>query len=96
MQHILEKYTLYTCCESAQSGPLILFFHPFTNENHNTHEINELMKFAMWTKLHSWMEMTFIHNYFVYVCEVHSILFYFLVRRKVGITFELWFHAKLH
>jgi len=45
MQHILQKYTLHTCCESAQSGPLIVFFHPFTNENHNIHEIDELMKF---------------------------------------------------
>jgi len=45
MQHILQKYTLHTCCESAQSGPLIVFFYPFTNENHNIHEIDELMKF---------------------------------------------------
>jgi hypothetical protein len=42
------------------------------------------------------MEMMFIHSYFVYVCEIDSILFYVLIRRKVGIAFELWFHAKLH
>jgi hypothetical protein len=55
MQHVLQKYTLHTC------------FHPFTNENHNIHEIDELMKF------HNVDQITFmdgndvIHSYFVYV-----------------------------
>jgi hypothetical protein len=27
MYHVLQKYTLNTCCESAQSGPPIMCFH---------------------------------------------------------------------
>jgi hypothetical protein len=28
MQYVLQKYTLYTCHESAQNGPPIVCFHP--------------------------------------------------------------------
>jgi hypothetical protein len=27
MQQVLQKYTLHTCCESAQSGPPVVCFH---------------------------------------------------------------------
>jgi hypothetical protein len=30
MQHVLQKYTLYTCHKSAQSGPPVMCFHLVT------------------------------------------------------------------
>jgi hypothetical protein len=28
MQYVLQKYTLYTCHENAQSGSSVMCFHP--------------------------------------------------------------------
>jgi hypothetical protein len=35
MQHILQKYTLHTCCESAQSAPPPPPPHTFTSTSQN-------------------------------------------------------------